>query len=59
MKLQPVNLPSGFSEEITNKIKEKGIKSCFYMIAESGGEDIKRITEFCQGVGYEGEQGYG
>ncbi|QIK53140.1 NADP-dependent oxidoreductase [Dysgonomonas sp. HDW5B] len=43
-----INLPSGFSEELTNTINEKGIKFCYYMTVESNGEDVKQIADLLE-----------
>lgn len=43
-----VNLPSGLTDEAKQKAQEKGVSSCFFMIVESNGEDMKQIADLLE-----------
>ncbi|WP_165045615.1 NADP-dependent oxidoreductase [Dysgonomonas sp. ZJ709] len=43
-----VNLPSGLTDEAKQKAQEKGVNSCFFMMVESNGEDMKQIADLLE-----------
>lgn len=43
-----VNLPSGLTDEAKQKAQEKGVNSCFFMMVESNGEDLRQIADLLE-----------